>query len=511
MSQEDENDITEVTTTAFYGYETDPEAEGSSSVIETSGEPVTELVTEPDTEPETTAYVSPYDVSAYDSNITPLADLSTTTMPDCTRVLSQYRETSQPAIINNMPSINIVTEDGVSILSKETYVASVVNVFNCADEYALTATAGVRVRGNASAEGDEKPYRIKFEKKQSMLGLHDGQAYKSWVLLRTYHSLIQDYMAFKLGTACFEGNYYSSDAILVDLYINGVYKGVYLLCEQNQVGKDRFAVNEPKADETSVETGYLLEVNNYVTGDDHYNFTLSGNDRVVTDINGESRTIYSHFLSIKSDINTEGQYQFISNYMNGVFEILYQASQNNAAYMFNERFELVSAEGILTPQEAVEAVIDTESLAGMIIHEELCHNYDVGAGSQYMAIDFSQDSVYKKVTFCGPWDYSWAFMGATEGAYYACTFQELRSWGDNSNIWYILAMRMDWFRDLLKQKWVRTYDSIVATNQAAADYISGIKADLAITGNSNKVEIGLHDVVGFVEGRIKWLDSQWRQ
>lgn len=46
--------------------------------------------------------------------------------------------------------------------------------------------AEVKVRGNWTTSYDKKPLRIKFKKKQSMLGLNEGQAYKNWVLLAEY-------------------------------------------------------------------------------------------------------------------------------------------------------------------------------------------------------------------------------------------------------------------------------------------------------------------------------------
>ena len=120
------------------------------------------------------------------------------------------------------PCVYVTTLDGQAILSRDQYVPAMIDVFNCEEEFRLTAPGGIRVRGNSTAEqGDEKPYRIKFEKKQNMLGLHDGRAYKSWVLLRSYRYLAPDYMAFNLARAIFDGKYYSSDCVYVNLYLNG--------------------------------------------------------------------------------------------------------------------------------------------------------------------------------------------------------------------------------------------------------------------------------------------------
>ena len=63
----------------------------------------------------------------------------------------------------------------------------------------------------------------------------------------------------------------------------------------------------------------------------------------------------------------------------------------------DEHLQLVPAEG-RTPFEAVDDLLDLESLADMLILEELVQNYDVGAGSFYMAVDFTADSRYRKLT-----------------------------------------------------------------------------------------------------------------
>ena len=49
--------------------------------------------------------------------------------------------------------------------------------------------AQVKARGNYTLEYPQKSIRIKFENKQSMLGLNEGQAYKSWVLLAEWKDL----------------------------------------------------------------------------------------------------------------------------------------------------------------------------------------------------------------------------------------------------------------------------------------------------------------------------------
>ena len=412
----------------------------------------------------------------------------------------------------DFPVINITTLDEAKILSKDEYVTSVIDVFNCDEEFVLSAEGGVKVRGNSTAEqGTEKPYRIKFTEKHNMLGLHDGNEYKSWVLLRSYWNLAPDYMAFNLAKEIFDGEYYCSDCTYVNLYLNGEYAGMYLLAEQNQAGKDRIDVYEPSKDETQVEIGYVLELDNYAD-EEHPHFTVVHGDTEFTDINGETRKFADEEYSVKSDTTSDEQLAFIEKYTSGVYEILWQAVQNNTPMMFDSDYNVVSAEGTCsTPEEAVSAVIDLDSLVNMLILEELVQNYDVGAGSFYMAVDFTAESKYEKLTFLAPWDFNWAFTEEPRKNFYACTFQKIMMDEDRSNPWLTTAMKADWLQTMVKEKWAELSadDALKKVTQQVADDVSLLENDL---GEENAWSIGCaYQIVDYVNTRIKFLDTQWSE
>jgi spore coat protein CotH len=403
--------------------------------------------------------------------------------------------------------IHIITEDGQPILSREEYVPAVVQVFNCDEAYEMAEEAGVRVRGNSTAEqGEEKPYRIRFEKKQNMLGLHDGRKYRNWVLLRTYWHLCPDYMGFRLAETIFGGKYYSSDCMFVNLYLNGRDLGVYLLCEQNQAAKKRMDVYEPAEGETRTDIGYLLEMVNY-PDDEHPCFGI-GEKPYTADIAGRKRVVPGRHYAIKSDIWDEVQARYIENWLTGAYSVLYEAAVNGEAMELNEDLKAVPAEG-RTPFEAVGKLLDLESLADMLILEELVQNYDVGAGSFFMAVDFSEDSRYEKLTFLGPWDFSWGYTEPADGGYYACTFQNMIQGMDNSNPWFVLAMKIEGFQKIVRDRWKQLSDS-----GALSDTTIRVLADIeALAGdlgeeNADKLEKG-REIVNYVNERIRWLDEQW--
>ena len=405
------------------------------------------------------------------------------------------------------PCIHIVTENGQPVLSREEYVPAVVTVFNCDKAYELSEEAGVRVRGNSTAEqGEEKPYRIRFEKKQNILGLHEGRKYRNWVLLRTYWHLCPDYMGLRLAKTIFEGRYYSSDCMFVNLYLNGKNLGVYLLCEQNQAARDRMDVHEPDEGETRTDTGYLLEMDNY-PDDEHPGFYI-GEKPYVEDIAGRKRVVKGTYYAIKSDIRSEEQEQYIAKWLKGVYSVLYEAADSGQAMKLDEDLRPVPAEGV-TAFEAVNELLDLESLADMLILEELVQNYDVGAGSFYMAIDFTADSRYEKLTFLGPWDLSWGYTEPADGGFYAAAFQNHIQGMDNSNPWFVLAMKLDGFQSIVRNRWKALADSgaLTETTRKVLADIEGLAGDLG-EENAGKLEKG-REIVDYVNARIRWLDGQW--
>ena len=414
----------------------------------------------------------------------------------------------QAALQRRHPCIHITTLDSQPILSKKEYVPAVIDVFNCEDTYRLTATGGVKVRGNSTANGDEKPYRIKFDRKQGMLGLHDGRAFKSWVLLRAQWNLAADFTAFRLGRAILGPDAYVSDCAYVNVYVNGESMGLYLLCEQNQAAKGRVEVYEPEPDDNSNKIGYLLELDNY-PDDEHPNFWIPEYPE-VTDIAGETRILRGRTYSIKSDYNTPSQKRWISRWMEGTFTILYEAAVHGRAMRHGLNGQAVDVtDASITAFEAVSAVIDLESVADMLILEELVHNYDVGEGSFYMAVDFSEQSKYPKLTFVAPWDFNWAYDGSPEGGWYACTFQPPAADWDRSSAWFILAMKMPEFREMVQARWRALRETGVletVLNDVQAE-LATLRSDLP-ANESWRIQAG-ENIVAFVRGRIAWLDEQW--
>ncbi len=160
---------------------------------------------------------------------------------------------SQLTTLTTIPTVMIHTQDNVHPYDKENNIAGTISIVS--QEGILTATGGVRLRGNASLGFPKKPYRIKFEKKQRPL---DAPAKaKKWTLLSNYSdkTLIRNLCAFELSRRL--GLEYTPYGTLVDVVFNGEYVGCYQLCDQVEVNEGRVPVSEETAG------GILVEVDAY--------------------------------------------------------------------------------------------------------------------------------------------------------------------------------------------------------------------------------------------------------
>lgn len=158
-----------------------------------------------------------------------------------------------------LPIIQIETDGHQDITSKKDYLSAIFSLSNVEDGQQKEALeCGIRGRGNSTWDMAKKPYRLKFNKKQSLFG--SSYKAKSWVLLAEYtdKSLSRNALAFALS-ASQPNTSFACSSQHVELYLNGEYKGVYLLTDQPQTGDGRVEIDETLTPDG--DTGYFLELN----------------------------------------------------------------------------------------------------------------------------------------------------------------------------------------------------------------------------------------------------------
>ena len=165
---------------------------------------------------------------------------------------------------------------GAGITNNE-YEQCIFTVYNEENQVVYSSTAGkdketefsgakMKIRGNTSARyasSGRFPYKIKLDKKADLLapfvdrGEKDGYRDKEWLLLNygnDGYRISGDAIADAVGTE------WSPDYCYVSLYVNGEYRGLYVLSEAvkegNGEGEEQWRVNVDK-------DGYVFECDAY--------------------------------------------------------------------------------------------------------------------------------------------------------------------------------------------------------------------------------------------------------
>ena len=338
--------------------------------------------------------------------------------------------------------------------------------------------AQVKVRGNWTTSYEKKPLRIKFTEKQSLGGLNEGQAFKNWILLAEYKdlSMLRNKTAFELAHRIMREDLYCSDCELVEVEINGKYWGVYLLAEQQEAAKGRVNVPEPGREETGPDVGYLVEFDGYYKLEDKLrSFTIDYNNYaplIPYDGTGKARAFTplctkpgekkDHVgYTIKSSIRSEEQRTAIRNFISNAYVIMYSAAYHDTALEMTADFS-ETVPSSKTPREAVEAVVDVQSLADTYILSEITCDPDIYYSSFFMSADLSANGA-KKLRFEAPWDFDSA-MGNRyviengRGFHAANVVDDVNHEFRAINPWLTVLMRQEWFTDIIAQKWTDLYD-----------------------------------------------------
>ena len=340
---------------------------------------------------------------------------------------------------------------GAAITSKETYVDCRVSMSTSNADYCFeNVAAGIRLRGNSTATKPKKPYRIKFDSKRNMLGMNDGAKCKSWVLLAEWFdaSMLHNSTSLSLASAILTE--YTSDWRYVNVYLDGVYQGVYLLAEQSQINEHRVDIEEAGADTKDVRSGYLFEQEN---GSEVPFLTINVQSYKYTNFLGEKYIphVQDFHFELKNDETTPEQEAFAKRYFKNMFDLMYKATYEGVYMTLDENANLVPS-NYKTAEEALRAVIDIDSLARKFIHSEITCNWDDRQKSYYMHVDFSEGGT-GLLTFSCPWDFDHAFYRWSR-----YTYADTEDWfSPRRTVWYAMLLNHDFVRERIAEVWKEVY------------------------------------------------------
>ena len=314
--------------------------------------------------------------------------------------------------IYEYPEIFINTDNNAEITSKDTYINC--NIYindNKNPEYCLDFTsARIKGRGNSTWDKPKKPYRIKFDEKIDLFG--NGKN-KDWTLIANYIdlSMIRNYLAYTIGNSL-DHLPYTTSCQFVELYLNGKYPGLYLLCEQVEVGKNRVEID----DKLGGDVSFLVELDNKYDDDD-----VLGIDYFY--VNNQPYSIKAP----KTDENgfNKDDCDKIKNYLESCLKIVKEKSYKE-----------------------ITEVIDVNTFADGYIINELFGNVDVNWTSWYLCKDknglLMNGPIWDFDISCGNMDYN--DQAKASNKLFA-----------NTNTWYKYLLRHNEFKILVREKLIKYY------------------------------------------------------
>lgn len=164
----------------------------------------------------------------------------------------------------SIPVVRLATENAAEIVSKEDYLNGTIRIEDpsrhFSDVNVYEGTMRIKGRGNSTWGMPKKPYRIKLDKKASLLGLAPE---KDWVLLANYSdkTLMRNIVAMELSRIC--GMKWTPAMISVEVYLNDEYMGVYTFTEHKEVAEGRVDIEIVTENDNGGEAltgGYYLEI-----------------------------------------------------------------------------------------------------------------------------------------------------------------------------------------------------------------------------------------------------------
>lgn len=320
-----------------------------------------------------------------------------------------------------IPELHITTTNNQEITSGEVYLTGTLDLVvngNFEFKTIVDAKLSIRLRGNSTLYMPKLSFRIKFVDKQNLFSDYEE---RNWVLLANHvdQTLLRDYLAFSMSTKL--NMAFSPAYKFVDVYVNGVYQGNYLLTDQIEVTNDRVNIEENVPE---IDTGYLVEYDQGL-----YRIGLDNTDDNYFLIDGIP-------FVIKSPEYDDPHYspehkEYISNY----FETVLDTLKNQRDY---------------------SDLIDESTFIDWFIVNEVFKNVDSGYSSVYFYKD--KGGLLKM----GPvWDFD---ISSGVPGYVSEELRGPTGWWtarQDKNVFLYYLMEYPSFRQNLKDRWNEVYERAI--------------------------------------------------
>ena len=320
-------------------------------------------------------------------------------------------------------------------------------------------------RGNNSFRYAKKPYQLKLREKVSLSGMGKG---KTWVLLANWTdvSMLRNQIALDVSREIGLRNAVS--CVQADVWINGIYNGLYTLTEKIQIGNGR------------------IDITNLEKATEKVNPAPFSPGTIFTEKSAERPLIRSYpGVADPEDITggyiltVEKKHRMRDNVLAGfrtkdelsirIKEPTYP-SEKQAAYVFNlvsETQRALMAEDGINPEtgKAYDEYLDVISFAQRFLIEDWTKNYDFTGGSQFM---YKDSDLADPLIYAGPsWDYDLCFGNMNDRGY-SPQGKYLTAYRRNLNLYWLLYNHEP-FRKQVVRIWQEVFRPAVSVLLGEAD------------------------------------------
>lgn len=364
-----------------------------------------------------------------------------------------------------LPTLCINIDGGAEVKDRETYLNATCKLY--VDGVCILDTATeIKGRGNSTWWFAKKPYRVRFYKKQKMFGM---AAARNWVLLANFQdpTLLTNTVGLEIARQM--GMEFTNHTQHVDLFVNGKYRGDYVLTEKIQVDKHR-------VDADTLNGGFLAEL------DDNY------------DEEYECHTPYYRLpLMLHAPKSQQGL--------------------NNASALFQQLEQIIRKPNFTMSDYS--QLVDVESLAKYIMMTDIVRNVEIGHPKSVYCYRKNADS---PLQFGPAWDFDWGF--GYVGSHYLY-FQNLQSFLFGPDKYYSGTGGCSFFNrffadpdfvEVYKKVWQEVKPNLYkvpAYVEAMGEEIEASKAEDAVVWGDHGMDYQqlIKKMSGYVECRLLWFNE----
>jgi hypothetical protein len=345
-------------------------------------------------------------------------DFSDATKPIVYTVTSLSGESKNyKVLIFDIPIVLVNTEGNAPIENREDWLPAKLKIVDEEGEI-IEKDVQIKGRGNGSWKREKKAYSIKFEEKESVLGLPKS---KRWALLGNSSDWTKLRTALSYKISSIAGFKWVPSGYNVELILNGSLRCNYFISEQIRVEKNRINIQEMTPADTLGEalTGGVLfevssdydELNKFRTDIGDYPFMFQNPDKDLHSI----------------------QFEYFKNYINSLEAILY----SDDGLKNNEYLDYMNIDSYIRWWLVHEITMNLEE-------SHFVKNF-------YMYKDRGYDT---KLTAGPPWDFDW-------GTYWK---ENEKKWVCKDKFWYSRLFLTPYFVSRVKTIWAELRQSYISND-----------------------------------------------